>query len=74
MYKAILTLVLAVFSFSLFGQSEVEMADTLRSEGKIYVVLTIMLVIFFGLIGYLFLMDRKVTRLEKQIFGKDQKH
>ncbi|MND06877.1 hypothetical protein D3C83_285220 [compost metagenome] len=49
------------------------MADTLRSEGKIYVVVAIMLVIFIGLIGYLFLMDRKITRLEKKIFENDLK-
>jgi CcmD family protein len=74
MYKAILILVAALSQFSLFAQTEVEMADTLRSEGKIYVVVAIMLVIFLGLIGYLFLMDRKVTRLEKKISQKDHKH
>jgi hypothetical protein len=42
-----------------------EMADTMRSEGKIYVVVTIVLVVLIGLIGYLFLVDRKVSRLEK---------
>jgi CcmD family protein len=74
MYKAILILVAALSQFSLFAQTEVEMADTLRSEGKIYVVVAIILVIFLGLIGYLFLMDRKVTRLEKKISQKDHKH
>ena len=70
MYKTILILVAALSQFSLFAQTEVEMADTMRSEGKIYVVVAIMLVIFVGLIGYLFLMDRKVTRLEKKISDK----
>ncbi len=46
---------------------EVEMADTLRTEGKIYVVVTILLIILIGLIGYLVLIDRKVTRLEKKL-------
>jgi CcmD family protein len=67
MYKLTLTLLALLFQVSLFAQPEVEMADTLRSEGKIYIVVAIMLVIFFGLIGYLLLMDRKVTRLEKKI-------
>ena len=74
MYKAIVTLMFALLHFSLFAQAEVEMADTLRSEGKIYVVVAIMLVIFMGLIGYLFLMDRKVSRLEKKILEKGSKH
>lgn len=74
MYKLTLTLLVVFFQVSLFAQPEVEMADTLRSEGKIYVVVAIMLVIFLGLIGYLLLMDRKVTRLEKKISQRDNKH
>lgn len=45
----------------------VEMADGMRSEGKIYVVVTIILVVLSGLIAYLFLMDRKLTRIEKML-------
>lgn len=48
----------------------IEMADSLRSEGKIYVVVAILLVIFAGLIGYLFLLDRKITRIEKKLPSK----
>jgi CcmD family protein len=48
----------------------IEMADTLRSEGKIYVVVAILLVIFAGLIGYLFLLDRKITQIEKKLPSK----
>ena len=72
-HKTLVTLILSLLHFSLFAQQEVEMADTLRSEGKIYVVVAIMLVIFVGLIGYLFRMDRKVSRLEKKIYEKDLK-
>jgi CcmD family protein len=46
---------------------DVEMADTLRSEGKIYVVVTILAVIIAGLAGYLVIIDRKTTRLEKKL-------
>lgn len=49
---------------------EVQMADTLRSEGKIYVVVLILVLILTGLIGYLILMDRKVSRLEKRLSEK----
>jgi hypothetical protein len=50
----------------LFAQ-DAQMADTMRSEGKIYVVVAIILVIFFGLIGFLIYTDRKVTHLEKRV-------
>lgn len=49
---------------------EVEMADTLRSEGKIYVVVLILVLILTGLIGYLILIDRKVSRLERRLSEK----
>ena len=49
---------------------QAEMADTLRSEGKIYAVVGIILVILTGLIVYLVLLDRKVGKLEKRISEK----
>ncbi len=55
-----------VLSFSGFAQ-EVEMADTMRSEGKIYVVVAILLVILGGLIVYVIAIDRKATRMEKKL-------
>lgn len=44
---------------------EVEMADALRANGKIYVVVVILAVIFVGIIGYLITIDRKLNKLEK---------
>ncbi|HQQ95931.1 MAG TPA: CcmD family protein [Cyclobacteriaceae bacterium] len=49
-----------------YGQ-EIEMADTMRSQGKIYVVVAILTVILIGLIGYLISLDSKVTRLERKL-------
>lgn len=46
---------------------EVEMADTMRSEGKIYVVVAIVVVILAGLLAYVFTLDRKATRLERKL-------
>lgn len=53
-----------------FGQEKVPMADNLRSEGKIYVVVIMILIVLAGLIFYLFLMDRKVKKLEKLVSEK----
>jgi cytochrome bd-type quinol oxidase subunit 2 len=44
----------------------VEMADTMRQNGKIYVVVAVILTIFAGIIIYLVRLDRKITRLEKE--------
>ena len=51
-------------------ESPVEMADVMRSNGKIYVVLAVVLVIFAGLILYLVSIDRKVSRIEKDLKKK----
>ncbi|HTN47166.1 MAG TPA: hypothetical protein VL098_12520 [Flavipsychrobacter sp.] len=42
-----------------------EMADGLRSDGKIYVVVLVLATIFAGLIIYLIRLDRKISHLEK---------
>jgi len=46
--------------------TSVDMADTMRKEGKIYVVVAIILTIFAGIIFYLIRLDRKITKLEKE--------
>ena len=55
-----------LIAFTAFCQ-DVEMADGLRSDGKIYVLVSILLVIFIGLIAYLISIDRKTSRLEKKL-------
>jgi CcmD family protein len=71
--RAAFVLLFAVVSPVLQAQQEVEMADALRSEGKIYVVVAILLVIFAGIVAYLFSIDRKVSRLEKRVQDKNSK-
>lgn len=64
-----LTLLLTLFGISLsaFAQDDVEMADVMRSNGKIYVVVAVMTIVFVGLFIYLITLNKKVERLEKQI-------
>ncbi len=66
MVKFILSLLLLTFSLALSAQQEVEMADTMRSNGKIYVVVAVLLVLFVGLFIYLLSIDRKISQLEKE--------
>jgi CcmD family protein len=42
------------------------MADVMRSNGKIYVVVAVLVVVFIGIILYLVRMERKIRRLERQ--------
>ncbi|HIY75944.1 MAG TPA: DUF515 domain-containing protein [Candidatus Sphingobacterium stercorigallinarum] len=59
----------SVFAFLLMclqvsAQDQVAMADGLRAEGKIYVVVLVMLVIFLAVAVYLFTIDRRIKKLE----------
>jgi len=42
-----------------------EMADTMRSNGRIYVVVAVVVLILSGLLLYLVRLDKKITRIEK---------
>lgn len=64
---SVLALILTTLvSFAQQPSATVEMADTFRSNGKIYVVVAVMLTIFAGIILYLIRLDRKVSRLEQE--------
>lgn len=74
MIKRILSLVFllsALFTSAQESATEPQMADTFRSEGKIYVVITVIGMIFTALVIFLILLERKVNKLEKQI-NKEQ--
>ena len=62
----LLLVVCCLFSNTiLFAQDKPDMADAMRSNGKIYVVVAVCLTIMIGLFIYVFIVDRKVSRLEK---------
>lgn len=49
--------------------NNVQMADTMRSNGKIYVVVAVIVTIFAGILLYLIRLDRKLTKLEKNHYN-----
>lgn len=54
--------------FSTFAKAQEtapQMADGLRADGKIYVVIGVVAIVFICLIGYLIYIDVKLKRLEK---------
>ena len=77
--KKILSLVLLFFALSTFAQEKVavteadytnnsvEMADRMRADGKIYVLVGVIAIIFAGITVYLINTDRKITKLEKNL-------
>jgi uncharacterized membrane protein len=60
---------LALFTLMAISQiakaQPAEMADTMRSNGKIYVVVGVVTLIFVVLFTYLMLLDRRLSALEK---------
>lgn len=66
--KSLLSLSLVFFSLLLLAQEKahVNMADEMRSNGKIYVVVAVVLTIFAGIMLYLVRLDKKISKLEKE--------
>ena len=54
----------------LLAQNQVEMADSMRADGKIYVVVAVACIVFAVITVYLFTTDRKISKLEKSIRNK----
>jgi len=48
------------------GTGKTIVGETMRSNGRIYVVLAVMLTILIGLILYLVRLDRKISKVEKE--------
>ena len=58
-----------LFSVCAFAQTSTdspEMADMMRSNGKIYVVVAVCLIILIGLFLYVARVDNKLKKLEKE--------
>ena len=68
--KKFLYLFLLMTISTIAKAQDAEMADVMRSNGKIYVVVGIILIILIGLITYLFMLDRKITKLENKLTDK----
>ncbi|OJV55445.1 MAG: hypothetical protein BGO31_18950 [Bacteroidetes bacterium 43-16] len=62
-----LALALLLFPLNLLAQNPpAAMADKFRSDGKIYIVILVIITIFIGIIIYLFSLERKIKRLERE--------
>ncbi len=68
MRKLSILLLLLLSYATCFAQqnAEVDMAFDMRSSGKIYVVIATIVIIFTGLAIYLFSIDRRLRKIEKE--------
>lgn len=64
MKKIIAILLLFITHMNVFAQGGVEMATDLRSSGKIYLVVLVLLTIFIVLGVFLFMLDIRIKKLE----------
>lgn len=53
-----------------YDNQSVDMADVMRSNGKIYVVVGAILILFLGITVYAISIDRKLSRIEKEVFSE----
>jgi CcmD family protein len=76
MMRKLLNTLLLVCTFALLSaptvllaqnDGQIEMADTMRTEGKIYVVVLVVAIVFTGLVLFAINSDRKIAKLEKEI-------
>jgi len=65
-----ITFLLLVMLTSIGMSAQSALDETMHSSGKINVVIAVIGVILLGFFIYLFLIDRKVGRLEKRIESK----
>jgi CcmD family protein len=68
MKKLLILMFLTLSSLAVFAQGDTgtQMADAMRSSGKIYVVIATIAIIFVGLAIYLFSIDRRLKKIEKE--------
>ncbi len=68
MIKKILSIIFFLAVNILSAQTyQPEMADSFRAEGKIYVVISVIGIIFISLVLFLIYIERKVSALEKKL-------
>ena len=48
------------------GTAKTDFGETMRSNGRIYVVIAVILTILIGLILYVVRLDRKMSKMEKE--------
>jgi hypothetical protein len=62
--KTLITFFLFLFPFFSHAQDDIEMADVLRSNGKLYVVVTVLSIVLAGILFFLISIDLRLRKME----------
>jgi hypothetical protein len=65
-HLTLLLFMLSSASFTFAHEKQNDFGETMRSNGRIYVVVAVMVTILLGLIIYLVRLDRKISKIEKE--------
>ncbi len=63
----LLSILLSALAKAQDSVSSPQMADEFRASGKIYIVITVIAMIFTAIVIFLAVIDRRLRKLEKQI-------
>ena len=66
-YRTFTFIAALLVSFVAQAQDTPAMADLMRENGKIYVVVAVLAIIFAGIIVYLISIDRKANKLDSEL-------
>lgn len=65
-FSLFILLLVTVFVQAQEGTAKTGFGETMRSSGRIYVVIAVILTILIGLILYLVRLDKKISKMEKE--------
>lgn len=66
------TFILLIATLQLFAQGQGNVVtDSLYSSGKIYVVVSCVLIILLGLLFFLYTIEKRIKKLERKSSGKN---
>ncbi|MEO8404283.1 MAG: CcmD family protein [Chitinophagaceae bacterium] len=65
--KRLAFILITLLSSMLLHAQGSSIGNTMRSNGRIYVVIAVILIILAGLILYLIRLDKKISKFEKEI-------
>lgn len=66
-FTTLFFLLISLLSFSQEAAPQAQMADEFRDNGKIYVVITVIALIFISIVGFLIYLERRIKNLENKI-------
>jgi uncharacterized protein with PQ loop repeat len=73
MIKKILCLIFLISTFVTQAQEAPQMADIFRENGKIYIVISVIGIIFISIVLFLIYLERQLKKLEKKV-NEDKKN